>query len=247
MVMMIEQSPARRHINKTRDNMIGKMAAAATAWMIATAACIGNAGAQSLGYYSLDQVRTYISSAPDILILKESKLSTGTPSFILEYSGVKVGFFLTCPNRNYQRCAAMETLVIYPANFRPSLTDINDLNSQSALGRFYRTGEGDLAQGNNVLFAGLNAEGIRTNIRVMAAIAGNNIARSASASYEGGETSPGERIFDADHRPAADLGKSETLTLARQELGDEIRIDAAMIADAQTYGALRKLANELKE
>ncbi len=212
--------------------------------IFAASISIAGASAQSAGSYTRDQIRGFLASATDILILDEGALSSGSPSYVLEYSGVRVGLFLNCPKNNYQRCTGADLLILMPDSMRTNLAGLNGMNASTDYGRFYNFNNGALGFANGLLMTGLNGEGIRWNIKVMAAISAVLSSNSSSVSYEGGETSPGEKRIDASHQPSAILVASKQFETAADEFGDALAFSEAAIADAQSFGALRKIADE---
>lgn len=200
------------------------------------------AGAQSFDGLTAAQFRQVIASEPRLTIVKEDAVQ-GTPVFIIDFSGVKTVVALNLDDAG--RGLSFVQVGYYPESLsgRMSAAAVGALNSSSQFGWFTKDADGGVAYVNADTLYGETAKGITFDLVLFTALYAAQGSSASTVSFEGGEASPREKIVDVNHRPAARLGvDAETFKALKTVAGGDALEN--VFSDAQSYGELRKIAND---
>lgn len=199
---------------------------------------------------SLSTIRSTISSIEGMTIAQEQVVN-GQTLLVVDAQGIPFVFVTGCDNGGAS-CSLIAFIGLYPKNISTSPENINEYNANSALGWLaIDRSSGALVARNSAILSGNTTAGLKTNIQAFIgfyAIVGSSILKQggggSTISLDGVDVAPRERIVDAGHQPESMLTLSpEVLKLISQE--EAAKGLASVLGDAQTFGRLRKIANDV--
>lgn len=220
-------------------------AAAALGAAPAPALAQGNTQLQSLGGFEPQQLRAAIAKSGDVAILKEVE-AEGEFLWFVVYEGINAAMLLNCPADTGGKCISIAFFTIYPSQISADAVAVNQINRNSRFGWLSSHGEGRVAFGHSLILAGMTLDGFLENVRLNAAayvVHGQELVGAAKSVVLPGVAppAPSELVIDAAHRPAQRLGVSTAFSRLVKD-GDPGLANA--LADAQTYGEMRKIMND---
>lgn len=223
------------------------LAAAASLCASSSSFAQGNAQLQSLGGYSPGELKAAIAKSGDITIVKEAAFE-GDIVWALTYEGINSALILNCPAENGGKCLAATLFTGYPTQISADAVSVNDLNRISRFGWLSSHGEGRVAFGHSMILSSATLDGFTLNIRLNAAayvVRGQELLKAPKSVSLPGVAPPsrGETLVDANHLPAPAIG----LVASLPEVFDDGVVAASLanaLSDAQTYGEMRKIANQ---
>lgn len=200
------------------------------------------AAAQSFDSLTAAQFRQVIATEPKLSIVKEDVID-GSPVFIIQFEGVRTLVSLT--NDSTGKGISLLQLGFYPEGLsgRMTASSISTLNNNSQFGWFTKGGDGTVAYVNGDSLYGETAKGLTFDLILFTALYAARGSDFSGVSYEGGDASPREKLLDVNHQPAAPVGLSAETFGAMKSLAGGENLEA-VFGDAQSYGALRKIAND---
>lgn len=208
----------------------------------------GNPQLQSLGGFQPQQLRAAIEKSGDLAILREAE-ADGELLWLVAYEGINAAMLLNCPTEIGGKCVSVAFFTVYPAQISADAVAVNGLNRNSRFGWLTSHGEGRVAFGHSLILSGMTLDGFLENVRLNAAayvVYGQELVSAAkSVSLPGvAAPEPGELRLDAAHQPAAAIGASARLASLLDD-ADALAGLSNVLADAQSYGEMRKIMNDL--
>lgn len=200
------------------------------------------ASAQSFDGLTPAQFRQMIATEPRLTIVKED-LTQGTPVFIIDFSGVKSIVALNVDEAG--RGLSYMQIGFYPDSLsgRISAAAVSELNNNSQFGWFTKDADGGVAYVNGDTLYGETAKGVTFDLILFSALYATQGSSASTVSFEGGDASPREKLIDVNHQPAAPVGlNAKTFGVLKSVAGGENL--ESVFTDAQTYGEIRKIAND---
>lgn len=207
----------------------------------------GNAEIEALGGFSPAELRAAVEKSGDISLLREAE-AEGERLWLVAYEGIHAAILLNCPAEIGGKCVSVAFFTIYPSQISADAVAVNEINRNSRFGWLSSHGEGRVSFGHSLILSGMSLDGFLENVRLNAAayvVHGQDLVQAARSVALPGLAPPGpaERRIDAAHRPPERLGLSARLAA----LLDDPEAAAGLanaLADAQTYGEMRKIMND---
>ncbi|MBY0421663.1 MAG: hypothetical protein K2Q06_05110 [Parvularculaceae bacterium] len=219
--------------------------------LAATAATFGLASAQGTKDLppgmTLGDVRSAISQLEGVKIIKE-QVTEGQTMMLLSIEDIP---FVVAPTCKADNCTSVAMLSVFPAELKSNAAVINAYNANSPFGWLATDpNSGRIATRHAALLMGNTKTGLQMNLVgfvVFYSVIGEALVKGGGAntiSFDGVEVAPRDRVDVEDSRPPT------TFTLDRAAF-DLISAEAARegvaaaLGDAQTYGRLRKISNDI--
>lgn len=225
-----------------------------TAALAAAATSVGLASAQGGDALppgmKIDEIRATISQMADVKIVKEQATQDG----VLMLVTLQDIPFVVAPNCKGPGgdCTMISMLSVFPAELKSNATFINAYNASSPFGWLATDpSTGRVATRHGALLMGNTKTGLQMNLlgfAVFHSVIGEALLKGGGGantiSLKGVEVAPRERIDVADSRPAT-LSAIDSAALRLISSEDAEKGLVAALGDAQKFGRLRKISNEI--